>query len=235
MTNAIPHDVVVPHWPDSLTITDPEATRLLFDPKRRPSLSPFMAAPTSISEAAESTDTLPNTMLATVRRCVTLGLLEHVGTTSRSGKAVRLYRTTARKFFVTLDASEDLMLMPELYWQRVFNDAFKDALLDYHYRVKPLGALIERIESGAVIVTGSVDGDPYVASESGPVVYFDWTVLQLDAQQAAALQRELDAVAERYRRLPAHGSSYFLVGAHLTPIRDAVVHQPAANASKAST
>ncbi len=203
---------------------------MLLDPRRRPNLSPFLAGHASVSEAAEQTGQLPNSMLAAVRRLLALGLIEITGTTRRSGKEVRSYRAVAQSFFVGLDTIEEVMLMPETYWQKIFNDSFRQTLIEHHYRHKPLGTLIRRLDNGSVIVFGAEGNDEWQPPHNGPLVFFDWSVLQLDLDQAKNLQIELDQLAERYRRLPPVGSTHYLVGVHMTPLAgDYSLSQPATN------
>jgi hypothetical protein len=223
------HECATSRWPDVVKITDTEAAKLLLDPRRRPHLAPFLSGHATVSEAAALTGQLPNSMLASVRRFLSLGLIEVTGTTRRSGKQVRSYRAIARTFFIRLDTIEDIMLIPETYWQKVFNDSFRETLIDHHYRTKPLGTLIKQLPNGTVVVVGAEGPEEWVPPNNGPLVYFDWSILRLNLEQAKALQRELDQMVERYRRLPAIGRDHYLVGAHMTPLPENALNQPAVN------
>jgi hypothetical protein len=223
-----------PGWPDQLTITDPDAAKLLLDPRRRPNLSPFLAGQATVSDAAEQTGQLPNSMLAAVRRMLALGLIEVTASTRRSGKEVRAYRAVAKSFFVGLDTIEDVLLLPEIYWQKTFNDSFRDTLIEHHYHHKPLGTLIKRMENGSVIVFGAEGHEEWNPPHNGPLVYFDWSVLQLNVEQAETLRIELDCMVARYRALPPLGTDVYLVGAHMTPLSASYVATQAATNSSAT-
>jgi hypothetical protein len=209
---------------DSLSDTNPAVVRdtamvrALFDQKQLNMLVPFFQAPVSVTDASIQTNTLPTTMLGFVRRLERGGLIHEVESVRRSGKDIRLYKTVADQFFVPIDAAEEILLSPETYYQKRFNESLRAEILRYHYTVKPIGALFECLPSGIMQIRGTRDdGFEWEPGLTAPLVHFHWSVLHLDPHDAIALQAELDAVIAKYKDKP-DGERALYVGAHFAPV-----------------
>ncbi len=199
-------------------VQDPAMVRALFDQKQLNMLSPFFQAPTSVTDASQQTNTLPTTMLGFVRRLERGGLISEVEVVRRSGREIRLYKTVADQFFVPIDAAEEILLSPETYYQKLFNESLRAEILRYHYTVKPIGALFECLPGGVMQIRGTRgDGFEWEPGLTAPLVHFHWSVLNLDAHDAIALRAELDAVIAKYKEKP-EGEQALYVGAHFAPV-----------------
>src|SRR5699024_12715119 len=91
-------------WPDAH----------LHDPALRKTLEPFLGRDCAVAEAARQPGSLPNTVLARVRRWLGLGLLVQTRTEKRAGRAVKHYRTTADAWFVPFDNTSAATLAESL-------------------------------------------------------------------------------------------------------------------------
>jgi hypothetical protein len=203
--------------PRRISITEPETVKALFDNRQRAMLAPFFAGPTTITEAADLTSSLPTTMLYFVRRMVKSGALIHVDEVRRSGKLVKRFCTAADELFMPIEAAEDVLLVPQRRYQSLFNEALSDEIVRHHYEVAPTGALVRLVENGAVQLTGAVGKGDWLPGENGPRVLFEWTMLRLRSEDAIALQQELHELMQKYRTLP-FGDQDFYLGVNFAPV-----------------
>jgi hypothetical protein len=202
-----------------LEVRDPEAAKALFDTKQRVLFAPFFAAPTTVSEAAEATSTLPSTMLYFIRRMVALGLLEVTDQVRRSGKLVNQYRAAADEYYLPIEVTEEFLLWPNRRFQNAFNEGLREEILHHHYNVAPLGALIRPAANGVVQLTGALPTGDWIPGENGPRVFFEWTMLRLDPDAAKSFLQELSELSNRYLQLP-YGEDAFYVGLQFAPVPD---------------
>ena len=105
-----------------------EAALILIDPAQQQYLLPFFARDCTVGEAAAQTRTSVNTMYVRVQRFVRLGLLEVFGTRARRGRAIKIYRTVADRFFVPallvdLETIEAVQAKHDAFWKRNCGEA----------------------------------------------------------------------------------------------------------------
>lgn len=200
-------------------MTEPELARVLLDPARRRSLTPFFGRALTVGEAAAELGVKPNSLLYQVRRLVHLGLLTVVGVEPRAGRAVKRYRAEERLFvpFATTDAEtlEALLLRTGEPHARRFARNLARALLDTPEGT--VGYLVGRHARGEVDAYFSPDGVQTLSllEPEAPAAGRSWVVLSLSHEDAKALQREQWALWERY--LGKRGSGRYLAHFDLTP------------------
>jgi hypothetical protein len=209
--------------PKRLEVRDPGAVKALFDNKQRSLLSPFFNERISIAEAAKRTDALPSTMLQFVRRMAKAGILMHVDDARRNGRKVRRYTTAADELFVAIDSAEEVLVQPERRFQQLYNEALHAEVLQHHYNVEPLGALVRCLPNGVVEMTGALGDGEWLPGRNGPIIVFEWTMLKLDTENARMFQSELAGLMLKYRNLP-FGDRPFYFGLHLAPVPES--HPP---------
>ena len=200
-------------------VSSARAAELLLDPTVQASLLPFFAGPTSIGNAAEETGVKVNTLYKRVKRLESLGLLEVARQRPRAGRAVKLYRTTAARFWVpfhvmSADTLESQMIGGEAYWVGEFRRSFNRTRYDDPSQV---GFEIYRDEGGFVAVETKRLGQPSSPGSPGEPALLDlWSdELALDFDDAKALQAELYAVYRKYRA--KRGAQPYLLRLGLTP------------------
>jgi len=185
-------------------VTRPEAARVFGNPMLRRLLLWFSREPRSVGEASLAIGIDIRRVHYQVRRLEALGLLRAVGSRSRAGRPVRLYRAVARSFFVPFDAAPA---------------GFGDALT---VELRETLAMELARGGGGMLFRASLAG-----SVRGRIVLDDrrrggatemWRVLRLDPSQADALKLELRALLNRYQREPGGAAvRNYLIHAALAP------------------
>ena len=112
----------------ALVVNQPDMAQALTDPESQRLLVLFFRKAVTIAEAARATNTKPNTLYARVVRYVRCGLLIVEREVPRAGRALKLYRTTAERFFVPFEVMsfESLEMMScklDAYWERELRQA----------------------------------------------------------------------------------------------------------------
>ena len=186
---------------EPITVHDPVLAKLLLDPQARSVLGPFMQQACSITSAAGTLDVKPNTLLKQVRKLESLGVLQVVGEQRRAGRAVKLYASVARQFFVpfhvtNLETLERLLYAATDAQNRLIARSIAHQLGTH---AAHLGYLVTPYR-GVVRHDLSLDGhsvyDPLAADH--PAFIRLWGPLRLEPTQAKRFQAELVALFERY-------------------------------------
>ncbi len=214
MNDAISHVA----WP---TVMNAAVADTLLDARKRRFLAPFFGRALTVGEAAAELGVKPNSLLYQVRRLSALGLLDVAAVEARGGRAVRRYRAAAERFFVPFAASsaqtlDALLLATARPHAERFARSFAWALQDAPGGA--LGYLVGRHEHGEVAAYFSPDGVRTLSlwDADAPAAGRAWTVLELDHEDAKALQREQWALWERY--LGKRGGGRYLAHFDLTPL-----------------
>lgn len=206
------------------TVREPKAAKLLADLERVQVLVPFLGRERSISEVAEQLGLPVDATYYRVRRLVDAGLLEVARTVPRNGRALKLYRAAADRFFVPLEA------LPEQTAEEFLgrgDEATRTRMARNVARV--LRDLPRHLRMG-LHVGASDDGRPNIGLgpaepdwradgmlEPGvPAIVSSWMPLHLGYDDAKALQRELFALIGRYA--DRHGPDAYLLGLQLAPV-----------------
>ncbi len=191
------------------------------DPGRLRHLAPFLGRPCSVGEAASETGERPNTVLKRVRRFEGLGLLRVVGRIPRSGRAMKLYRTTADLFFVPFEATaaeslESALAERDLYWERLLRHnvvrSRVEALGSWGTRVYRDGRGRLQVQTAVTPEENATTLDP-----DGPAVLSAWRdSVTLDFEDAKDLQREMFDLLMRYQQKA--GAQRYIVRLGLAPV-----------------
>jgi DNA-binding Lrp family transcriptional regulator len=83
-----------------IEVKDLGQARLLSDPESFRYFSPFLARDFTVSQAAKELDCKVDTMLYRVKTLLEAGLLKVVGTETRRGRPIKVYRSSADAYFV---------------------------------------------------------------------------------------------------------------------------------------
>jgi hypothetical protein len=201
-------------------VDDPKVAAFLTQRHELRLLEPFMGCETTIKAAAEQLGLTENTMFRKVKQLQHWGILEIARTQSRRGRPIHFYRCTAGEFRVPIG------LLPLI--ETVFR-GMDDHTHDLYER--NLAALLLEEAAGepgwAVRITRnnigrvSLNLSPKPGASwdllgiNAPAMVGDWTRLQLDFEEAKALQRELIELWWRYAK--SRGSQTYLFGLFLVP------------------
>ncbi|MDZ7801278.1 MAG: hypothetical protein U5K81_10870 [Trueperaceae bacterium] len=186
-------------------IRDPAAAAWLLDPRTLRHLEPFLSRAATVAEAAAALGEKPNTVLKRVQRAVTVGLLEVAAFEPRRGRPVKRYRTTADVFFVPFEASaaatpEEALAQRERGYERLLR---RNVVRARSEALGTWGTRIYRDARGRLQIQMAVQPDANVTTldPDAPAALSAWRDhLQLDHQDAKALQREMFALLSRYQR-----------------------------------
>jgi hypothetical protein len=205
-------------------VRDPAAARWLLRPAGLRQIEPFLGVDRSVSEAAAATGEKANTVLRRVTRLRQLGLIEVVGTVRRAGRPIRRYRTTADVFFVPFEATgaddlESAIAERDAYHERLLRRNVVRARAE---AMGSWGTRVYRDERGRLQVQTAVapDANATLLDDDMPAALSAWRdQLELDFEDAKALQRELFDLVLRYARRT--GAQRYVVHVGLAPILDA--------------
>lgn len=206
------------------TVRDAKAAAVLADLDRVQVLVPFLGRERRVSEVAAELGLPVDATYYRVRRLVDAGLVDLSRTVPRKGRALKLYRATADRFFVPLDA------LPEQTAEEFLTQGDEPTRLLMARSVsRVLRELPDHLQMG-LHVSAAPDGKPSVGLgpaepdwqpdgmlEPGvPAILSSWMPLRLGYADAKALQREMFELIERY----AHrdGPDDYLLGLQLAPI-----------------
>lgn len=197
---------------------------MLADLERVQVLVPFLGRERPVSDVAEELGLAVDATYYRVRRLVEVGLLELSRTVPRKGRALKLYRSTADRFFVPLDA------LPEQTAEEFLAQGDEPARRSLARSVaKVLRELPVHLQMG-LHVAAAPDGKPSIGLgpaepewrvdgmlEPGvPAILSSWMPLRLGHEDAKALQRELFDLIGRYSG--RSGSDDYLLGVQLAPV-----------------
>lgn len=186
-------------------IVDPAAGAVFANSKLRRLVMLFATEPLSLTEASIRSNIELKRLHHHVQRLVRLGLLRVCAERQRAGRPIKLYRATSDAFFIEDEA------MP-----RPFCDQLAQELRASLQR--------EAVRSSrGILFTLGPNGEPYgcviASGAKSPDAFEMWRILKLDADRVRSLKQDLEAVLQRYQRLPARGN-VVLVHAGLAPRAD---------------
>ncbi|GGO38824.1 helix-turn-helix domain-containing protein [Deinococcus humi] len=182
------------------------AAIFLADPRQRRFLEPFLGRECTVQCAAEELRVTANSVLYRVRRMVALGLVEVIREEARAGRAIRIYRSVADRFFVPYHRTDATNLLEVLLReQRAFEEVLQRALLQVMRGVHEehgWGMLLYRKENGIALYDAIRPEEPWhaLSAEDPAVLNYALTLGPLTRRQAKALQLDLIDVLARHSR-----------------------------------
>ena len=202
-------------------ISDPKTADTLLNPITLRQLEPFLGEAKTVSEAAQETQQKANTVLARVKRFVTLGLLEVAFEEKRGGRAVKHYRSVADMFFVPYEAStaeslERMMKGREQFWESLLR---RNVVRTRFQEVGTWGTRIYKDERGRLQIQSAITPDKnYTMLETSyPAVLSAWRdSVYLDYEDAKTLQNEMFNLLKRYTQ--KRGAQRYIVRLGLAPL-----------------
>ena len=203
--------------PRTLTVSDPQAARLLLNPDEVYFFEPFLARERTVGEAAALLGCPPNSLLSRVRRMLACGLLEVAREVPRAGRAVKVYRSVAEVFFVPYSHSP---LHDHAVWAASRTRLLQTGLRYSQTQPTRLrGHRIYRDVHGVVnhnsAISPTQDHDPLAPDE--PAVFTaSHDAVYLDFEDAKRMQRDLEGVMQRYKAIG--GGQRYLIWLNLVPL-----------------
>lgn len=213
------------------TVCDPEVARILTDLKELRFLEPFIKRECTLSEAAKELGMKLPALSYRVKRLMDIGLLEVAREEVRRGKRVKLYRSSSPRYRVPFEATsvENVVALLELQM---------NLLMPFYLR-NYARTMMDEADAGYVRIARTEDGKDvdYSLHSSKASPDFVWGEIrdavlrpdapalvsmsprvELDFEDAKALQREMLELYERYSAKT--GAQKYLVHLALVPIHE---------------
>ncbi len=189
-------------------VEDADAARALTDPKAQRYLLPFIQEELSLGEAARRLGVKPNALLYHIDKLLTLGLLEVARVEPRRGRASKVYRASAERFFVPFsltqaDTVQSLSEETSVRSERLFQHDLIGAEMAFG---DDWGVAIYLMEDGSLSIDLTTSREhpaedtAFILGAAHPAVWSCWLEVSLGLEEAKALQRELVTLWERYRQ-----------------------------------
>lgn len=185
-------------------VDDPAQAAIIADPIRSRFLGPFLGRKQTVTGAAAEVGCTPGAMLYRVRRMVDIGLLEVVATKKRSGRAIKIYRSSHDGYFVPNEAMPYDDLKHRVTSQgRQLGERLSDAYTDVLFRSGNSGRVMARDEAGDNWTT---DLPPATNHKGQPSFITDITV-SLTTEEATQIRNLLGNAINRGLDYSRHTSS----------------------------
>ena len=208
-------------------VKDADAARALTDPKAQRYLLPFICAELSLSEAARRLGVKPNALLYHIDKLLALGLLEVARVEPRRGRASKVYRASAERFFVPFsltqaDTVQSLSAETSVRSERLFQYDLINAEMAFG---DDWGVAIYLMEDGSLSIDLTTSREhpaedtAFILDDAHPAVWSCWLEVSLGFEEAKALQRELVTLWERYRRRRSPDEPRYTLRLGLAPVR----------------
>lgn len=203
-----------------LTVTTPEAARILLEPKHARFIAPFLGRERRVAEVAEEIGAPLSTTFRHVQRYCDVGILKVTREQTRKGRTLKVYRTVADAFFIP----NRLRTTFQNAWADGFEQATRRGLEHvYGEHLADWGELIFRDEAGIFTINlAKTPGQP--VTSLGPDAPATLTTahdaVYLDFADAKRLQHDLHTLFKAYAA--KGGAQRYLLRLTLTPLPEDV-------------
>ena len=209
-------------------IEDTGAARVLADSKQQRYLLPFIREELSLSEAARRLEVRPNALLYHVNKLLALGLLEVSQVKKRKGRASKLYRASAERFFIPFsltqaDTVESFSVGNSVQFERRFQQDLIAAEIEVG---DDWGVAICVMADGSLSIdlTASrehpTEDTAFILNAEHPAVWSSWLELNLSLKEAKTLQKELVDLWSRYKQRSNPDEPSYTLRLGLAPVKN---------------
>ncbi len=201
-------------------IENPEACAVLADREQLRLLSAFLGKENTISSAAQELEVNSTKLYKQVQQFLKLGLVKISRLERRAGRAIKYYRSSADQFFIPFRTHP-----PELIGQqnrehhtRLFAQGLERVYCQEEFTEQDWGAITATMPGGGVYLSiANSKGQQWdYLDPDAPAVVSGWHQIQLDFEDAKAMQCEMIEVMLRY--MGKGGNRRYLLGLFLTDI-----------------
>ena len=209
-------------------VTDPQAARILTDLGELRSLLPFFFKEITLTEAASALGLKLNTMHYRARRLIDLGLLEIAREEPRKGQAVKVYRATSSEYFVPFEATS-AETVEKLFTQlrAKTGELFEQNVARSFLEIEDIGLRVSAHGKKLNVDFDTPDGS-FLARDTEtpdlPALFTIDSIIRLEFSRAKELQRELEALLDKYNVEKQTGQDYLLI-LGLTPLRTSLLNE----------
>lgn len=201
-----------------LQITDPQVAKSIIDGTKQRYLHPFVDRETNLKDAAQTLGITIDSLFYWVQKWLDFGILTVSRTEPRAGRPIKYYRTTSKKIFIHVSATNsglvlEMMRNTREHYDRLFTTNVAHAIKERD----EIGIVISRSAEGEVeCKLGESDGLP--ANEAQEFVTLDFFVpnVHLDAKNAQTFRQELSDLVQKY--ISAKSGKPHMLHIGVTPI-----------------
>ncbi|MEM7734474.1 MAG: helix-turn-helix domain-containing protein [Deinococcota bacterium] len=211
-------------------IKNADAAQVLSDPAKQRYLLPFIREELSLSEAAHHLGVKPNALLYQINKLLNLGLLEVVRVKQRQGRASKIYRAIAQRFFIPFSLTkaetvQNLAIETDIRSERLFQQDLINAQMMYG---DEWGIAIYIMEDGslsidlATSIEHTAEDTDFILAANYPAVWSSWLWINLSHSEAKMLQQELIALWQRYKQMRSPDKPKYTLRLGLAPMNEFV-------------
>lgn len=211
-------------------VDDADAARVLVDPEKQRFLLPFIREELSLSEAARLLKVNPSALLYQVNKLLRLGLLEVARVKPRRGRASKLYRASAERFFIPFsltpaDTVQSLAVKTDIRSERLFQEDFIASQMQFG---DDWGVAIYIMEDDSLSIDLATSREhpaedtAFILAADYPAVWSSWLRINLSHEEAKMLQQELIALWQRYRQMRNLDEPRYTLRLGLAPVMESV-------------
>lgn len=197
-----------------------EACTVLADREQLRLLGAFLGRENTISSAAQELGVNPTKLYKQVQRFLALDLVKISRLERRSGRAIKYYCSSSDRFFIPFRTypPERIGQQNRDYHTRLFALGLERVYRQERFTEQDWGAITAQLPGGGVYlsIANSFGQQWDYLDPDTPAVVSGWNPIQLDFEDAKAMQRELTDVMLRY--LNKGGNRTYLLGLFLTDI-----------------
>lgn len=182
-------------------INDPDVAAFLLSAKTQQFLIPFVGKERSVSNAAKELGISMSSLIYRVHQLLGYGLLKVVREEPRGGRAIKIYTSTAKSFFVPfrvaqVDTIDDYLSSAKIYHEKLFTTNVVEALQRLE---DDWGMNVFIDEQGNVGTMGSLRPGTVMQPDEVDFVMLDfYCPLYLNEEEARAFQQEIAQTVEKY-------------------------------------
>jgi hypothetical protein len=197
-------------------VTDVQAAKMLLNLEQLRVLEPFVNTETTVKVAAMKLDMDENKVFKLVKQFEMHGLIRVTRLERRSGRAIRHYRASAERFFISFQnvAFEDYIARTNNIFQRRLERAVLQTTAIKNRLAASNGLEIFKNDQGQFSMSiAHIDHGPVNLEQLSfdePAVFSVWLEFDLDFSDAKALQRELIELQTRYARRSGKSQRYLV-------------------------
>ncbi len=204
--------------PSELIINNPKAIKLLSKTKTILMLQPFSLRPHSLKEASERVSISISAYSYWVKQFLELGLLSIAHEKTRAGSKIKYYWMAADNFIIKLHDNPELLRQHYITLLEIYNEITLNGLKNTidELSLKPELNIVttdnEFLFYRLVHNNGTTCSSfkQELLKANSPATLAVWRHLQLNFQDAKALQKELSALLEKYQSKTMQGNdSYY--------------------------
>jgi hypothetical protein len=203
----------------SRIIIEKNAIQFLSNPNNSRYLECFMVENTVGFAAAGLNEPL-HRVFRQVQKMLKLGLVEQTRLETRTGRAIRYYRTVSQEFFVPFShkSFEEVLLEINLPLEREFIAAIASEWTRYAANNQGWGTLYSRGNGGRLTARAPVHSNPKEPLPQAPKVFSWFQEWNLSPEDSDALLTDLSALVKRYNAKNDGSQAPFLVRVGMSPV-----------------